>query len=375
MCNFLLLHKVLLSYRYFYTGEIDLSEDNVVPLMILANKYIVIDLEKACELFVLNLVFNGTPIDQIINWWVIAGQLNLRVLRRKCHEYMILNMDMVLRSDMFLDFDFYDVQHLLKERNLVVSKEINLYCSVWKWISQPQRKEKMAKYFKELMSPINFTMMSTEELINIDSKLPNELKSLISEQLLNAFKFHATAFEKRAQMGLAKCDSPRLYTNSRGHSLSAGVALDGNLRPFLRNGIPHQVAIPVSLSEADKNNVRDWKLVFQETDEAINLEISTATAASEQFGMIEASVLLYKTVNKIQFVKGVMQFRIFQRISPSIGKAGHVFSVLIPPAALEENNQCLYRLVTRHYHDKQFVRNILQRKSPQVAVNNIDRTD
>ena len=343
--------------------------------MVLANKYNVTDLEETCELYVLNLVFNGTPIDQIIDWWMIAGQLNLRVLRRKCHEYMILNMDMVLRSDMFLEFDFDDVQQLLQERNLVVSKEINLYCSAWKWMSQPQRKDKMTYHFKELMSSINFTMMSTEELINIDSKLPNELKSLISEQLLNAFKFHAMPFEKRAHMGLAKCDSPRLYTNSRGHSLSAGVALGGNLRPFLRDGIPHQVAIPVSLSEADKNKARDWKLVFQETDEAINLEISTATTASEQFGMIEASVLLYKTVNNITFVKGVMQFRIFQGLSTSIGKAGHVFSVLVPPSALQENNQCLFRLVTRHYHDKQFVRNILKLEHSQVAINNINRTD
>ena len=343
--------------------------------MVLANKYGVTDLEEACELCVLNLVFNGTPIDQIIDWWIIAGQLNLRLLRQKCHEYMILNMDMVLRSDLFPEFEMDDVSTLLKERNLVVSSEINLYCAVWKWISQPCRKDNVAIHFKELMSSINFTMMTTEELVSIESILPNELKSLISGQLLNAFKFHTLPFERRAKMGLAKCDSPRLYTSSKGQSLSAGVALGGNLRPFLRNGVPHQVAISKSLSEADKNNVRAWKLVFQETDESINLEVSTATTASELFGMIEASVLLYKTVNNITFVKGVMQFRIFQGLATSSGKAGHAFSVLVPPSALDENNQCLFRLVTRHYHDKQFVRNILQRERPQVAITNNNRND
>ena len=340
--------------------------------MVLANKYSVADLEEACELYVLSLVFNGTPIDQIIDWWMIAGQLNLRVLRKKCHEYMILNMDMVLRSDLFLDFAFEDVLQFLKERNLVVSKEINLYCAVWKWISVPFRQVDVEMYFKELMSFMNFPMMSTEELVNIEAKLPKELKSLISEQLLDAFKFHALPFENRVKIGHTKFDNPRLYTNSKGQSLSAGVALGTNLKPFLKNGIPHEVAIPVSLSEADKTKVRDWKLVFQETEEAINLEVSTATTASERFGMIEASVLLYKTVNNITFVKGVMQFRIFQELSASIGKAGHVFSVVVPPSALQKNSPCLFKLVTRHYHDKHFVRDILQLERRQMAFNRTD---
>ncbi len=344
----------------------DLDEDNVIPLLVLANKYNISELEKSCELYALSLVFNGTPVELIIDWWLVAGQLNLSILRQKCQEYMILNMDMVLKSEYFLDFEYHDVLALLKERNLVVTNEITLYCAIWRWLSQESRQDQLPDYFKELMSHIKFCMMSTEQLLTIETKLPHELKCLISGQLLEAFKFHALPFDKRAKMGLGASDSHRLYTQaqSKGPSICAGIALNSDVRPYLKKGLPHQAQIPVSLSEADKNNLRDWKLVFQENEESINLEVSTATTSSEQFGMIEASVLLYKEVNSILFVKGVMQFRIFQGKSTSNGKAGHVFSVLVPPSALEENKLCVFRLITRHYHDKQLVKDILQLERP-----------
>lgn len=372
-------------FRYFYTAEINLTRENVLPIMILANKYNVKDLEEACERNAYKMVFSGTEIDQIVEWWHISAQLGLRLLHKKCRDYLLLNMDSVLQSSHFLDMSVEYLCELIKERDMVVKSEYCLYEALIRWLNKDSNKPNLDAYISKILPHIKFCMMSTDELLDIEQSFETqpELEKHMQKHLYNAFKFHAVPFDKRGTTKLASMDCPRLYTSARLPKIGATLRLHTYERESLENGIRHNISIPVSLSNADRDDCKDWLLVFHSLQNSIQLEICSALCPSEQFDTVEASVLIYKQINGIKFVKGVMQFRCRLQQLPDV-PCGHVFNVHLPKTSLDPNSPylikdeagefCQFCLVLRHYHSDVFKQGS-PGSSPQAPLShsNIDR--
>ena len=352
-------------FRYFYTAQVNLTRDNLVPLLVLANKYFVRDLEEACERRATKLVFSGTPVGQVTEWWHLAAQLSLTTLQRKCRDYLLLNMDGLLGSPHFLDLSAESLEGLLKARDMVVRSEYTLYKAVVRWVTHAPRRDALSENLRRLLPHLSLSMMSVAELLEIEQSLETqpELGKLIPRYLYEAFKYHAIPFHQRGSAGLAHLDKPRLYTSARLPKVGAMLRLHPHERPQLAAGVTHQVHIPLSLSNADRADTRKWNLVFSEIRDCLKLEIRSPLFSSEQFELVEASVLFYKQINDITFVKGVMQFRC-SLANLSDVESGHMFDVHLPQDALdpaspylisdEVGDFCQFSVVWRHYHGDMF---------------------
>ena len=355
-------------FRYFYTAEICLTPENVLPIMILANKYNVADLEEACERSASRAVFAGTNIDQIIEWWYVAKQLDLRGLPKRCRDYMLCNMDAVVKSSFFCELSIEHLCELIAEKDMVITSEYDLYNAVLRWLHYEQREKSCyMTNLQKLLPLIKFCMMTTDELIRIENSLQADpqMEPEVMKYLYKAFQYHAIPFHKRSCAKLNSYDTPRLYTNSHLPKIGATLRLNVQERSLLKDGIAQNVSIPISLSTADQRDCRDWRLVFHEVNDRVQLEICSALTSSECFDTVEASVLIYKQMNGITFVKGIMQFRCYVRKLTDV-PCGHIFNVQLPKESMDNNSPyiiedntgryCQFRLVLRHYHGDVFRR-------------------
>lgn len=64
-------------FQYFYTGSMHLTTDNVLPLLLLANKYGMTSLEESCKSHACAAVFHGTSAEYILQWFTISGNLDM----------------------------------------------------------------------------------------------------------------------------------------------------------------------------------------------------------------------------------------------------------------------------------------------------------
>ncbi len=366
-------------FRYFYSGEVELTSKNVMPLMILANKYVISDLEEACERHACTCVFNGVSTELIVTWWQVANQLCLRNLFRKCKEYMILNMDLVLQCDIFGEFTLEEVECLLLERDLVVSGEYQLFKGLELWLSHKSRQDSYTENLAYLLANIKFCMMTMSELSQIEHSMKGSGKvaELLLPKLLEAYKYHATPFSKRSEFGLSGKDNPRLYTGCKDSvcSMCTTVKLHLQDRTPIRSGLSYKVAIPISTSMADKDSCKTWCLAFRESNNVLNVEASSALSANEQFSMVEAAFLIYKYAHGRTFVKGLMQMRCCVQSLAFKGKAGHVFSMVAPAEALDEDSSyqiktgdesyCMFKVVMRHYQEDFMVQQQMRMRAAQ----------
>ena len=357
--------------RYFYTGQIDLSIHSVIPVLILANKYNVKDLEKSCEQYASGCIFSGTPMEQVFEWLTISKQLNLHLLNRKCREYMLLNFDLTMKTDGFLDFELNEIKWFLSCSDLIVSSEYHLYHAILDWVNHESRVNNYVENLKELTPYLRFCMMSTEELVKVEAELSQEDKAVIVPHLFKAFKYHAIPMRNRVSGtdSISREDKPRLYTgmeNGIDPAICTTLYLHQSDFRQLSNGVKRAVNLPVSMSHADRQDTREWFLSFHKNEEeTINLEVSSTDTTSKEIGTVEASVLIYKQVNNITFVKGVMQFRCYTRVlanSPnSSSRVGHIFSVVVPADALQPNSpyqikqgsdsRCMFKLIMRNFEE------------------------
>ncbi|XP_067833202.1 BTB/POZ domain-containing protein 17-like [Heptranchias perlo] len=166
--------------RYFYTGSITVTVDNVFAIHGLAEKYNVEPLRRGCEQFLLDNVAAAGALDLALAWHRYARFVGFRQLEEACDTFVAWNMDAVMSSADWLSLEEAQLASLLQRCDLVVESEFALCQAVLRWLA-PRPEAGPA-----LLAHLRFPMMTPEELAALRSSplVPQPLlASLLAQSL------------------------------------------------------------------------------------------------------------------------------------------------------------------------------------------------
>ncbi|KAK2166769.1 hypothetical protein LSH36_35g01039 [Paralvinella palmiformis] len=289
-------------FKYFYTGEVMLTEKNVVPLLVLANKYDLHSLEEACEQFGADKVCEGTDLAQVLEWYFMALRVDLQHLQDRCRTFLLLNMTKVFRSALFLDLTIDQLILFLQESDMVVNAEVTLFLRLWKWLEHNAAgcTKKMEEFVVQLLPFVKFSMMNHDHLIAVEKRLrkvwPSREKFNLyfAGYLLDAYKFHAIPFHRRPRVGIGHLDHPRLYTDATTMTSCLCMLLPVSAEII---GETFSGKIPVSLSSADQGNVKMWGGQVSQAEGGAELEMWLMGEKVSINCIVDITVLIHKQVN------------------------------------------------------------------------------
>ena len=110
--------------RYLYSGRILLSVDNVLGLLILADKYDIVDLKSSCMLFMRrHLVAQEGCECHAVPWYQFSLAHCDPDLQQACFSYIIFNMDDVMPSANWISLDLDNLVAILCRCDIIVCHE------------------------------------------------------------------------------------------------------------------------------------------------------------------------------------------------------------------------------------------------------------
>lgn len=145
--------------RYLYSGQAELTKENLDSLLELANQYEVTSLVEACLQYMDQELSVGT-VCQLAN---VAHKYKHQALFQKYEKYIFMNAPFVLRNEGVVDLSEEVLASLLASDNLAAT-EIDIFQAVIRWASvDEKRKAKM----ENLIKHIRWGRMTLHDLMRV----------------------------------------------------------------------------------------------------------------------------------------------------------------------------------------------------------------
>ncbi|KAK9884631.1 hypothetical protein WA026_007471 [Henosepilachna vigintioctopunctata] len=218
-----------LFLEYFYTGKLLITHTNVMPILALADKYIVKGLSRICLQYMCNHVPHASSHNQLFTWLQYAQSCGHNDITKICQDYIKWNFQLVANTPDFSNIDPETLLYLLKQNDLVVYNEMMLYNCVVRWLdlqkvklvnekSEVNIKEYMNYLVEVVMSYIRFPMMTPRELADLLlSPLIKQHKEFFVDKMSIGMSFHSGHTDRINAISLEKDGkllfTPRLYTS------------------------------------------------------------------------------------------------------------------------------------------------------------------
>ncbi|CAH1780313.1 unnamed protein product [Owenia fusiformis] len=253
--------------KYMYTGSIQLTHTNVLPLLILADKYIVKDLADLCTNYMCEHIVSTVELNHAVSWLQYSQRSFHVKLTEACRLFILHNFQKVISTSDFCEMDIGTLVNFLSRSDLIIPDEFVLYCGVVYWIKCQKENyddETMGSIAKEALSYVRFPMIRPMQLLKIQtSSLPNTCQQFIQDKISNAFQFHSLEVEERRNIsnrrGPQEQYLARHYTNDH-WSMSMEINRFRNLPKYYTRSI--LFSSPISGSKADDHKCVEWNVEF-----------------------------------------------------------------------------------------------------------------
>lgn len=180
-------------FEFLYTWKITFNEENITPLLMLADKYMV---EGLIRLGITYMIENLSQ-ENVVPWYKFSLQFNIDALYKKCVTFLGTNFDVFFANRELVKLEVSELMPILDSGTLVTRSEVEIFFLIVKWmncydraINPAETMENMAK----LMSLVRFPMMAPQEL-EIAENVPNFWSGPLEKYLLSlhkGYKFHLT---------------------------------------------------------------------------------------------------------------------------------------------------------------------------------------
>ena len=298
--------------QFFYSGSASLNRDTVIPLMMLANKYEVLDLERECQIYVGELVFMGTNISAVLEWWKLAKALALYSLETECLKYIKYNFAKVVTCNAFTNLSLDELQELFSDINsLVLSSEFQVFKAIDQWLQKNSDSRAdfetkalaLVPYLKVWMIPVgNFS--SVEETI---SEWPITVMEKVQNMLNVAYRFNTLSLSERKEANLDYLQDVGIYTKS---SLCGSLVIPMS---YVTNTSTHHVctkelSFPASTARADLTAMEKWRVNYSRSSRGFTVSFRRQDAEKYPDGADtgEMLMLISKTRNSITFLSEIL---------------------------------------------------------------------
>nr|CAI5859304.1 unnamed protein product [Callosobruchus analis] len=216
--------------EYFYTGKILITHTNVMPILALADKYIVKGLSRVCLSYMCKHVPHAASHNQLFSWLQYSTACGHTKVFETCQNYIKWNFEAVANTPDFSNFDIDMFIRILQQNDIVVHNEMVLYNCVTRWLELQKIKicqmsssnEEVEENFKNLveriMKYIRFPMMTPRELADLLlSPIIRQHKEFFMDRMAIGMKYHS-GYSNQIQPYYNEEEgrllfSPRLYTS------------------------------------------------------------------------------------------------------------------------------------------------------------------
>ncbi|XP_060862150.1 BTB/POZ domain-containing protein 17 [Metopolophium dirhodum] len=237
--------------QYFYTGVITLEQSNIMPMLVLADKYNVKDLTALCVEYMCEHIADAADQGQLVTWFQYVLSLNQPTtinalyyckiwqdtecmdikppwnkLLKACRNYIKWNLDSCIKC--FNTFQCDILVGLLKQSDLVIHDEMQLFGCVASWLNY-QSAEKllecndpdaiedyMSSLTEHVMSFIRYPMILPRQMAQLLMvPVVKQNKDFFVDKMAAAMEYNLVKMEKRSDAEhILEC-TPRLYTCER----------------------------------------------------------------------------------------------------------------------------------------------------------------
>ncbi|XP_015117580.1 BTB/POZ domain-containing protein 17 [Diachasma alloeum] len=214
--------------RYFYTGQIRISYEVVLPILSLADKYNVRDLIILCLEYMQNHIAVAAIHGTLVSWLEYTSNCGHQDITQTCQNFIKWNIELVARTADFGNFELDVLVTLLHQSDLVIKDEMTLYRCLEDWLDHQASRLKVqltpAEFestLKQLvvavMTPVRFPMMSPRQLAELLlSPLTKKYKEFFVERMAIGMAFHSGHHERVREVIRTEDDGallfePRLY--------------------------------------------------------------------------------------------------------------------------------------------------------------------
>ncbi|XP_015370898.1 PREDICTED: BTB/POZ domain-containing protein 17 [Diuraphis noxia] len=237
--------------QYFYTGVITLEQSNIMPMLVLADKYNVKDLTVLCVEYMCEHIADAADQGQLVTWFQYVLSLNQPTtinalyyskiwqdtecmdikapwnkLLKACRNYIKWNLDSCIKC--FNTFQCDILVGLLKQSDLVVHDEMQLFGCVASWLNYQSAEkllecndsdtieEYMSSLTEHVMSFIRYPMILPRQMAQLLMvPIVKQNKDFFVDKMAAAMEYNLVKTEKLSDTEhLLEC-TPRLYTCER----------------------------------------------------------------------------------------------------------------------------------------------------------------
>jgi hypothetical protein len=193
--------------KFLYSCHIVLNQDNSLPMLILSDKYNVVDLKHVCIQFSCLYIIPKLPLKDVFHvWFQYATKCGHRQMIDACIAAMAIKMEDIITSPEWeTEWQGMDTDQLLEflqSSELVISDEYKLWCAVLKWLqapSHPERISDLESYLVAVVKHVRFPMMTPDELCELEKHVyTSTYPHLFQPFITQAYKHHALSLTSRA---------------------------------------------------------------------------------------------------------------------------------------------------------------------------------
>lgn len=194
--------------RYFYTGHIRVSQGVVLPILMLADKYNVKDLNALCLDYMKNHIPIAALQGSLVSWLQYTFNCGHYSITNECNNFLKWNLELVAETADFANLELEVLVSLLHQSSLVVQNEITLYKCLEVWLDHQYKRlkkhlpaEECEIAFEQIvttvMLPVRFPMMSPRQLAELLlSPLTQKYKEFFVHRMAIGMSFHSGQNDK-----------------------------------------------------------------------------------------------------------------------------------------------------------------------------------
>ncbi|KAK2146021.1 hypothetical protein LSH36_639g01044 [Paralvinella palmiformis] len=252
--------------KYIYSGQVALSMESVLGLLVLADKYNIPDLKDCCSAFMGQHLVTPPDQNKAITWYQYAIACNSSNLQEACYQYIVLNMDIIIQSPDWIYLDQHNLISLLQRSDLVVESEYVLLQAVVCWLSEDNRLKYLNENLSVILPHIRFPMILPEHLSEFeDSDFEKSNHDQFSPYLLSAYRYHALSIRSKKQHFSSVPEMQFMYRNYTDDNYSIHVDVIRKAFkscPRVSSKVEKPLSLPVNICNIAQDKLCKMKVTF-----------------------------------------------------------------------------------------------------------------
>ncbi|KAF7281551.1 hypothetical protein GWI33_004520 [Rhynchophorus ferrugineus] len=255
--------------EYFYTGKILITHTNVMPILALADKYLVKSLTRTCIQYMCKHVPHAASHNQLSSWLQYSTICGHTLIFDTCQNYLKWNFEAVANTSDFTNIACDTFIKILQQSDVVVYNEIMLYNCVVRWLELQKIKmdktdhgdyKKFSELVEKVMKYIRFPMMTHRELADLlMSPMIRQHEEFFVDRMVIGLKYHSGYSDELQPYYDTEPElfQARLYTSD---SCSASLSIENfwNLQSYHFSAF--LFSSHLSAAEHEAHEISQWEV-------------------------------------------------------------------------------------------------------------------